>query len=151
MPTVSREVLHSVPAFLCMVWIAGIATVSVFFPQERDLSNATRVLRQFLTFAVIGAMLWGGLTLESHSKSCHEGQLRVDDIEWSWVRPMLIMECIKTGKDNYREVDCNNVPAGEECRTKFNLTVPSKILLYLFGIAWGVFVWPQRKYEESVG
>jgi hypothetical protein len=150
MPTVSREVLHSVPAFLCIVWIAGIATVSVFFPQERDLSVGNRVLRQFITFAIIGGMLWGGLSLNKHTKPCSEGQISVDDVEWSWVRPMLIVECIKTGKDNYEEVDCNAVPVGEPCVTKFNLTVTSKLLIYLLGVVWGIFVWPQREYEDTI-
>lgn len=139
MPTVSREVLHSVPLFTFVIWVAGIATASVFFPQVNVFLKGYHVIRKVLTIEVIILLFIGGIHLhiEGQNKTC-------GDLTNAYSVKLIKVECILTAKDNYKECNCAEIDVNEICRTKLNFTVPAKIILFLFGVLWGIFIWPRR-------
>lgn len=146
MPTVSREVLQSVPLFSFFIWVAGIVTVVMFFPSLRMSSNEYGTLKKSITILLIISMFVGGYFLRDLGldKSC--GSLKINEVS-SIVQPFVKVECILTAKENYREINCSPHSGLEQCVTKFNLTVPMKIVLFLLGALWGALVWPRRHQQ----
>lgn len=144
MPTVSREVLHSVPLFTFLIWVAGMVTLLVFFPSLKQPNYGHWMLRRVLTFVVLFALLMGGFYLRDKglNKAC--GTLSLEEVSPT-LQPVTLVECILTRKDNYREVVCNDHEEVDGCQTKFNLTVNAKIGLFVLGALWGWLVWPRRK------
>ncbi len=150
LPTVSRVVLHSVPLFFFVTWIAGIATISVFFPKIRNLSVASTAYRKVATFSIALLMVIGGFVLHKKGKDVQCGELATPtEISKLSYWHLIKVECILSADKNYSEVDCDHCEYPEGCTTKFNLKVSAKLALYLFGLLWGFFVWPQREYEEE--
>lgn len=148
MPTISRFVLQSVPMFMCVTWILGIATISLFAPRKRVLSHQSVGLRKLSTFLVIVVLLALGSSLRDIGINRNCGDIDETEYTIGWRKHLLKVECIQTAQYNYRLIDCHDcLPA--QCNTKVNLSVLAKFGLYVFGLIWGLLVWPQRYYEED--
>ena len=146
MPTISRFVLQSVPMFMCVVWVLGIATISLFAPRKRVLSHKSVGLRKLSTFLVIVVLVAMGSSLRDIGTNLDCGEIDETEYATGWKQHILKVECIQTAQYNYRLIDCQDC-IKEKCTTKVNLSVLSKFGLYLVGLLWGAVVWPQRYYE----
>ena len=146
MPTISRFVLQSVPMFMCVAWVLGIATISLFAPRKRVLSHQSVGLRKFSTFLVIVIFVAMGSSLRDIGMNLECGEIDQTEYAMGWKKHLLKVECIQTAQYNYRLVDCGDCIT-DKCTTKVNLSVLAKFSLYVFGLLWGLIVWPQRYYE----
>ena len=146
MPTISRFVLQSVPMFMCVVWVLGIATISLFAPRKRVLSHKSVGLRKLATFLMIVVFVTMGSSLRDIGMNLDCGAIDETEYASGWKHHLLKVECIQTAQYNYSLIDCDDCHM-EKCTTKVNLSVLAKFGLYVFGLIWGIFIWPQRYYE----
>ena len=147
--TISRIVHHSSPTFMIIIWILGIATSNVFLPQKRKpyLSHSKRLA--ILTVLGIGLLILG-FQVDSIGAEKQCGSITADPEEQAYWN-FLEVKCILPSDSNFNAVNCAQCAGYSNCTTKADFTEEIKLIILLFGLVCGHYLWPHVHEHDEPG